>query len=194
MLQQYLISIGARLRSRSPTISVKAETAECLVEIVLFSVWYIQSSKTDATAFKCERERNGGCCDGYFRIPGSEKCIECSPGYSGTNCSIQCPYPTYGYGCQGICDCDKDICDISTGCTLLTTEIPKRCLPGYVGRNCRARCIYPFYGEECESQCNCSEHLCDVIVGCRAYTEGTFLSIIINQDYYRQKFYRNIFE
>ena len=21
------------------------------------------------------RERNGGCCDGYFRIPGSEKCI-----------------------------------------------------------------------------------------------------------------------
>ena len=31
MLQQYLISIDARLRSRNSTVSVKAETAECLV-------------------------------------------------------------------------------------------------------------------------------------------------------------------
>ena len=47
--------------------------------------------------------------------------LEWSPGYIGTNCSIQCPYPTYGDGCQELCDCDKDICDISTVCTLLTT-------------------------------------------------------------------------
>ena len=31
MLQQYLISIDARLRSRNSIVSVKAETAECLV-------------------------------------------------------------------------------------------------------------------------------------------------------------------
>ena len=31
MLQQYLINIDARLRSRNSTVSVKAETAECLV-------------------------------------------------------------------------------------------------------------------------------------------------------------------
>ena len=31
MLQQYLISINARLRSRNSTVPVKAETAECLV-------------------------------------------------------------------------------------------------------------------------------------------------------------------
>ena len=31
MLQQYLISIDARLRLRNSTVSVKAETAECLV-------------------------------------------------------------------------------------------------------------------------------------------------------------------
>ena len=30
MLQQYLISIDARLRSRNSTVSVKAEIAECL--------------------------------------------------------------------------------------------------------------------------------------------------------------------
>ena len=47
--------------------------------------------------------------------------LECSPGYSGPNCTIQCPYPFYGEECQGICDCDNDTCDISTGCTLLTT-------------------------------------------------------------------------
>ena len=31
MLQQYLISIDARLRSRNSTVSVNAETADCLV-------------------------------------------------------------------------------------------------------------------------------------------------------------------
>ena len=47
--------------------------------------------------------------------------LECSRGYHGPNCTIQCPYPTYGDGCQGICDCDNDTCDFTTGCTLLTT-------------------------------------------------------------------------
>ena len=47
--------------------------------------------------------------------------LECSPGYTGPNCSIQCPYPTYGEKCQGYCDCDRDSCDFTTGCTLLTT-------------------------------------------------------------------------
>ena len=49
--------------------------------------------------------------------------LECSPGYSGPNCTIQCPYPSYGDGCHGICDCYMyyDSCDFATGCTLLTT-------------------------------------------------------------------------
>ena len=49
--------------------------------------------------------------------------LECSPGHSGPNCSIQCPYPTYGEKCHGYCECDKDICDFATGCTRLTTGI-----------------------------------------------------------------------
>ena len=48
---------------------------------------------------------------------------ECSSGYGGPNCSITCPYPTYGDGCQGLCDCDNETCDASTGCRLLTTGI-----------------------------------------------------------------------
>ena len=40
-------------------------------------------------------------------------------GYSGPNCTIPCPYPLYGERCQG--DCSSDRCDVSTGCTTLTT-------------------------------------------------------------------------
>ena len=44
------------------------------------------------------------------------------PGYFGENCSQQCPYPSYGIRCQGgFCDCDEDLCDVSTGCKIRTT-------------------------------------------------------------------------
>lgn len=42
------------------------------------------------------------------------------PGYSGINCTAACPYPTFGHNCQGLCDCDEDICNVSTGCTQIT--------------------------------------------------------------------------
>ena len=48
---------------------------------------------------------------------------ECSPGYSGPNCTIKCVYPSYGETCQEICDCEEKICDILTGCKILTTGI-----------------------------------------------------------------------
>ena len=48
---------------------------------------------------------------------------ECGPGYVGPNCTIKCPYPTYGDGCQGFCVCDNKTCDISTGCIISTTGI-----------------------------------------------------------------------
>lgn len=43
------------------------------------------------------------------------------PGYIGLNCTTKCPYPWYGYRCQGYCDCSNDSCDISTGCRTITT-------------------------------------------------------------------------
>lgn len=42
-------------------------------------------------------------------------------GFSGENCSSTCPYPTYGRGCQELCNCSKDICDVFTGCQSFTT-------------------------------------------------------------------------
>lgn len=47
--------------------------------------------------------------------------LACIPGYHGINCTIVCPYPSYGPACQGFCDCKKDMCDVSTGCTQKTT-------------------------------------------------------------------------
>ena len=49
--------------------------------------------------------------------------LECHPGYIGPNCTIQCPYPTYGELCQGYCNCRKENCDVSTGCRAPTTGI-----------------------------------------------------------------------
>lgn len=44
-------------------------------------------------------------------------------GYHGVNCSIQCPFPTYGIRCQKYCTCSKDLCDVSTGCYTLVDSI-----------------------------------------------------------------------
>lgn len=49
------------------------------------------------------------------------------PGYNGINCTSLCPHPSYGYGCQGLCDCEKDMCDVSTGCTQKTTGMKSVC-------------------------------------------------------------------
>lgn len=42
-------------------------------------------------------------------------------GLSGENCSTPCPYPTYGNDCQNLCNCSKDLCDVSTGCQRFAT-------------------------------------------------------------------------
>ena len=43
------------------------------------------------------------------------------PGHIGPNCTILCVYPTFGVECQGNCDCHKDVCNASTGCTISST-------------------------------------------------------------------------
>nr|XP_022286422.1 multiple epidermal growth factor-like domains protein 10 isoform X2 [Crassostrea virginica] len=99
---------------------------------------------------KCEK--NNGCCLGYTWNPSSQSCEKCTPGYTGLNCTIRCPYPSYGENCQRKCNCSKEDCDVSTGCRTVTTEISilHSCRPGYTGRNCRGACVYPYYGTECQ--------------------------------------------
>lgn len=109
--------------------------------------------------------------------------VECKPGYTGLNCIITCPYPTYGDRCQGYCDCSKDKCDVSTGCRSLTTSKPSLRDPilfnlfafnkfdirtvlmymsGYSGPTCNIQCPFPTFGERCQGFCNSSRNLCDV--------------------------------
>ena len=47
--------------------------------------------------------------------------LECKPGFLGPNCTQPCPYPFYGQKCQGHCNCDRQKCHVSTGCTTGTT-------------------------------------------------------------------------
>nr|XP_034332851.1 platelet endothelial aggregation receptor 1-like [Crassostrea gigas] len=104
-----------------------------------------------------------GCCPGYFWNYRKNTCEPCMPGYHGINCTFICPYPSYGHGCQGLCDCNEDMCDVSNGCQPIATE----CLPGYVGVNFVTKCPYPTYGEKCQGTCDCSKDACDVSTGCR---------------------------
>ena len=48
--------------------------------------------------------------------------LECMAGYVGPNCTIRCPFPSYGDNCQGNCYCSEENCDVSTGCRTVTTE------------------------------------------------------------------------
>lgn len=44
-------------------------------------------------------------------------CSECSIGFYGLYpiCN-ECPFPSFGFECQYICDCNNDTCDHVTGC------------------------------------------------------------------------------
>lgn len=58
-----------------------------------------------------------GCCEGYLWNSKNNACEECIQGYHGADCSMQCPFPTYGIRCQKYCTCSKDLCNVSTGCS-----------------------------------------------------------------------------
>ena len=40
----------------------------------------------------------------------------CPSGYFGSNCSSQCPYPSFGLRCVDECNCNPSICDPRFGC------------------------------------------------------------------------------
>ena len=40
----------------------------------------------------------------------------CPPGYYGNNCSVQCPFPSFGLKCLEECNCSHSECDPDLGC------------------------------------------------------------------------------
>lgn len=42
--------------------------------------------------------------------------VACEEGYTGQNCEIVCPFPSYGLDCQSVCNCTETTCDHVNGC------------------------------------------------------------------------------
>ncbi|XP_048768560.2 multiple epidermal growth factor-like domains protein 10 isoform X2 [Ostrea edulis] len=60
------------------------------------------------------------CCTSFMEK--NNKCIECLPGFHGTNCNSTCPPGNYGSRCLKTCHCDDDTeyCHHVCGCVLQT--------------------------------------------------------------------------
>nr|XP_034321958.1 uncharacterized protein LOC117688233 [Crassostrea gigas] len=56
------------------------------------------------------------CCDGYFLNQTTGQCQKCPLGYYLNNCLTKCSAPTYGEGCQSVCQCPIVSCHFATGC------------------------------------------------------------------------------
>lgn len=46
--------------------------------------------------------------------------LACEDGFFGTNCALECRYPTFGNQCQSVCTCDFQNCDHVNGCIRYT--------------------------------------------------------------------------
>lgn len=52
----------------------------------------------------------------------------CEVGYYGYNCTETCRYPSFGDRCQHECNCTRDKCDLTTGCSLPQSTIKETTL------------------------------------------------------------------
>lgn len=56
--------------------------------------------------------------------------LACDNGFTGINCVTKCQYPTYGQGCQSLCDCYATVCDYVNGCIKASeSKIPYQYYP-----------------------------------------------------------------
>lgn len=46
---------------------------------------------------------------------------ECHGGFIWSDCTMKCRYPSFGIECQNKCNCNKTLCNPSTGCKGLLT-------------------------------------------------------------------------
>nr|XP_034331333.1 uncharacterized protein LOC117690770 [Crassostrea gigas] len=59
------------------------------------------------------------CCAGYMLDNNTSLCVPCNTGFIGKYCEKECPYPTFGDGCQQQCFCEQEHCSIVKGCVTL---------------------------------------------------------------------------
>nr|XP_022291474.1 uncharacterized protein LOC111102851 [Crassostrea virginica] len=63
------------------------------------------------------------CCDGEVWNISLQSCQPCSIGFSGSNCTIICPYPGYGKSCQLEFYCSESLCSHVDGCNTSNKEL-----------------------------------------------------------------------
>uniref|UniRef100_A0A8W8LPM9 Uncharacterized protein n=1 Tax=Magallana gigas TaxID=29159 RepID=A0A8W8LPM9_MAGGI len=71
----------------------------------------------DTCATQCQEGGYNNCCEDYEWDEILGNCTRCKPGIYGINCNRTCTYPHFGYGCQQICNCSKEVCDFAKGCS-----------------------------------------------------------------------------
>ncbi|XP_078320899.1 uncharacterized protein LOC144621449 isoform X7 [Crassostrea virginica] len=80
------------------------------------SFWIIVLPLVTQTFSKEDSSWPSTVCSVNFYIK-ERKCTPCSDGFFGPNCSISCPFPSYGRRClDGECHCSKELCDPRNGC------------------------------------------------------------------------------
>lgn len=72
----------------------------------------------------CNGKNGTVCCYGYKLNSERTECVQCEEGYTGQNCEIVCPFPSYGLDCQSICNCAETTCDHVNGCRGYSSETP----------------------------------------------------------------------
>nr|XP_048767848.2 multiple epidermal growth factor-like domains protein 10 isoform X2 [Ostrea edulis] len=98
--------------------------------------------------------------------------VACAIGYFGVDCTGRCPFPSFGKGCQLVCNCCEDQCNHEKGC-------PKDdCGPGYLGVFCDVKCRYPGFGTECQNKCLCEQKMCDPVKGCQGSLEDIVMEVV----------------
>lgn len=127
---------------------------------MILSAFYLVIFSIDVESQEVCNETITGCCPGYFWSKKNNSCESCIPGYHGINCTSVCPYPSYGPGCQDFCDCKKDMCDVSTGCTQKTTD--------------KISSVKTTIIESNDCNRDCDENMSDVSTGCTQITTDTF--------------------
>lgn len=95
------------------------------LKFTFFNFCILISFATTVARSYCVKRRVNGiirCCTGFIWNNTIGDCIACPLGYVGLQCEIPCVYPLYGLECQSVCNCSREFCLISTGCTKYVTS------------------------------------------------------------------------